>query len=201
MVYFGRDGCLNWLSCLRHKGIGKQTPQTLIHPLRKNQFRVIDSDLKGVSSVPLPGSWKYQRKLCRCSINEYVHLEPWTVATFCKWAKHLERPSICLRLKAKSKDGGWKCFPSLTVRVVVVRVGKAELLCSVNSVTSLPPAQGGSSPSSGRSTIDRSQAGGAAAIAITTVTATTVPAALKLEKQQFAPKIRHPHGDCKQDID
>lgn len=60
----------------------------------------------------------------------------------------------------------------------------------LNLVTSQLAAQGGSSPPSRCSTIDRSQAGGAAA--------TT---AQKLEKQQFTPKIRPPHGDCKQDID
>lgn len=63
-------------------------------------------------------------------------------------------------------------------------------------VTSQLAAQGGSSPPSRCSTIDRSQAGGAAAAA-----ATGAATAQKLEKQQFTPKIRPPHGDCKQDID
>lgn len=67
----------------------------------------------------------------------------------------------------------------------------------LNSVTSQLAAQGGSSPPSRCSTIDRSQAGGAVAAAA----AATAATAQKLEKQQFTPKIRPPHGDCKQDID
>lgn len=59
-----------------------------------------------------------------------------------------------------------------------------------------PGVGGGSSPPSRCSTIDRSQTGGATAVATA-----TVAAAPKLEKQQFRPWIRHPHGDCKQDID